>query len=132
MSEPGRGYIDSIHYKAANRVLRVRGWLCLPGHAFDGFRLELLGRVADCPARIDENLDREFAFLPATRAATFGLAMVVEPAELGDWCQLRVVGVSDGRDIAFIDMQFRLDGLAQPLPPENLRWRVASSRADSF
>jgi len=58
--------------------------------------------------------------------------MKVEPIEIADWHHLRVVGVKDGKDVAFNDMQFSADGLAQPLPPEELRWRVSSSRDDVF
>jgi SAM-dependent methyltransferase len=131
MTETGRGYFTDIDHDGN---LHVSGWMLLPGHAFDEYRIELNGeRLAVVPREDDPELDKAFALLPDTEASTFAFSVGCPQATLLTWCTLRVVARESGEDVADMDMLLRIDGVMQlPLPPDSLRVRISNEKDERF
>jgi SAM-dependent methyltransferase len=126
----GAGRFDAVDY--ANGFLTVSGWMFLPNHRLDEFRLEINGApvAADASPGRYEAVQKKIPSLPEALMSGFRWRVSVPEEALAGWIDVVVYGRIRGGDVAQMSTKYRTD-YQQCLPdtPVELRYRVTGSRA---
>jgi SAM-dependent methyltransferase len=123
--ELARGYFERIVYQ--DNKLTVSGWMLLPERDFDSFALYIDQCKVGETAKIErEDVVKVYPFISHSKNSGFSFSLHRCPEEVERMIDIRVVGVSKGKEIAKIETWYRTDLYSYPVPPTHLIWRVAA------
>ncbi|RJP74466.1 MAG: class I SAM-dependent methyltransferase [Candidatus Abyssobacteria bacterium SURF_17] len=123
-----RGCYDQIDLKGDRFV--VSGWMLLPERSLDSFALHInQHRVGVCAVMPRDDVAASLPFMAHARNSGFSFNVQRPGSGLEGMIDVRVVGISRGREVAKTETWYRAD-LSDlfPTPPANLMLRVGGNK----
>jgi SAM-dependent methyltransferase len=118
------GSFDRIELQ--DSALTVQGWMMLPGAAFDRLIVYINGAEAARATPVERaDLGTVFPTVPHAAVAGFRFSVALTPEHTEGMIDIRVAGVSGGRETAVLETWYRsgIESLL-PVPPLDLMKRV--------
>ncbi|MCP4538738.1 MAG: class I SAM-dependent methyltransferase, partial [Chloroflexi bacterium] len=127
-----RGFFEDLKYQ--DEEFTIRGWMLLPEKRFDSITLYVDQRkVASTATTERKDVAKALPFIPNAEQSGFSFSLHRPAEEMNGILDVRVVGVSKGREIARMETWYRTDLYScLPTPPPHLISRVAAHQDPSF
>lgn len=116
------GYFDSMQHKENNLI--ISGWMLNLKKPVELFALYVDGsKVGESPARERKGVAKNYRFIPHALKSGFWFAAPIESVEEERMTDIRVAGVSNGKEICRLETWYHKDMYSAPAPPANLMLR---------
>ena len=127
-----RGSFGNLKYQ--DEEFTVTGWMLLPEKQFDSVTLYIDQRqVENVAVTKRKDVAKAFPFIPNAEQSGFSFSLGRSAEEMKGTLDIRVVGISKGKEIAQMETWYRTDLYScLPTPPPHLISRVAAHQSPPF